>query len=115
MPYGILNLKTLLEFVFKSLNAGLTIDKNNDGKASFAEIVATITPLAFQFPKLYEAFPFLKEEYKDLTEEELGELIEYIDELDLPVKYDNLEEIIKLTVKMLHYNYKYVVKMKELL
>ena len=113
--YGTVNIEILVHFIFKSLISALTIDKNNNGKISFTEILSVMTTLSFSFPKLYESFPFLKKEFKDLSEEELEKLRKLINELDLPDAYDNVEEIIKITVNALNYNYRYVKKMKQYL
>lgn len=112
---GIENLKKVLHFIFILINSGFTIDSNADGKVSFAEILSKITTLAFKFPEVYEAFPFLKREFKDLNAKEREELMQFVLELDLPAKYDNIEELIKITVNALAYNYNFVLKVKELL
>lgn len=114
--YGVENLKDAMKFVFIAVNEGLTIDKNNDGNVSFPEIFASVTKLSFQFPALQEAYPWLKKEFKDLTNGEIEELKQFVNvELDLPMKYDDIEEAIKLTINMLHYNYNYVRKMRIIL
>lgn len=113
--YGIENLKKLLHFVFVAINKGLSLDGNSDGKVSFAEILSTFTTLAFKFPEVYEAFPYLKREWKDLNAKEREELLQFVLELDLPTKYDNIEELIKITVNALAYNYNFVLKVKDLI
>ena len=113
--YGIENLKLLLDFIFKDLGSTLTIDKNHNGKISFTEILSVATTLSFKFPSLYETFPFLKKEFKDLSDAEIEELRKFVNTLDLPDEYDNIEEIIKLTVNALNYNYRYIKKMKKYL
>jgi len=113
--YGIENLKAMLKFLFLAVIESLTIDKNSDGKTSISEILSAITTVSFRFPALYEAFPWLKKEYKDLNDEEREELRLFVEsDLDLPMKYDNIEEAIKLTVNALAYNYRYAKKMKEI-
>ena len=114
--YGIENLKATMKFAFLAVNEGLTIDKNNDGDISFSEIFSSVTTLSFRFPQLQEAYPWLKKEFKDLTDDEIADLKTFVnEELDLPMKYDDIEEAIKLTINMLHYNYNYVRKMQVIL
>jgi len=114
--FGIENLKAAMQFAFLAVNEGLTIDKNNDGDVSFSEIFSSITTLSFRFPQLQDAYPWLKKEFKDLTIEEIEDLKIFVNTvLDLPMKYDDIEEAIKLTINMLHYNYRYILKMKKIL
>jgi ribosomal protein S13 len=105
----------MLRFVFIAVNKALTIDENKDGNISLSETFSIITTLSFKFPELIKAFPFLKKEGKELSPEEIEELKEFINsDLDLPLEFDNIEESIKRTVNMLHYNYRYVREMKVL-
>ena len=114
--FGIQNLKAAMKFAFLAVNKGLTIDQNHDGDVSFSEIFSAVTTLSFQFPQLQEAYPWLRKEFKDLTTGEIEDLKTFVNvELDLPMKYDDIEEAIKLTINMLHYNYRYVLKMKRIL
>lgn len=113
--YGIENLKKVLHFIFLAISKGFGLDANADGKVSFAEILSTFTTLAFKFPEVYEAFPQLKREYNDLNAKEREELLQFVLELDLPTKYDKIEELIKITVNAAAYNYNFVLKVKELI
>lgn len=114
--YGIENLKNMLKFVFVATVTGLEIDKNADGKVDFSEVFSAITTLSFRFPQLQAAYPWLRKEFKDLDDSEIEELKDFVNnELDLPMKYDEIEIAIKKTINMLHYNYRYIRDMKLLL
>lgn len=113
---GTENLKTLMKFIFLSLGEVLTIDKNGDGKLSISEGFSILTTLSFRFPEIYEAFPLLKEEWSDLDDAEREDLIQFFEnELDLPMKHDRIEFIIKRTINAISYNYRYFRDMKLLL
>lgn len=114
--YGIDNLKLILAFVFKALGLGLTIDKNQDGNIDFPEIFSVVTAVSFQFPQLRSAFPFLKKEFKDLTPSELEELRIFVNEtLDLPMRFDNLEEAMKITINLVAYNVRQIGRLRDLI
>ncbi len=113
--FGVDNIKGMLSFVFTAVAKGLNIDSNSDGQLTFPEIFSVVTTLSFRFPEVQRAFPFLKKEFKDLDETEIEELRAFVNnELELPIKYDHLEEAIRRTVNMLHYNYRYVRDVIEL-
>ena len=113
--YGIENLKTLLTLIFLGFDQLFTIDQNQDGKVSWSEALSTFTTLSFKFPSLYNTFPFLKKEWKDLDTAEKDELIRIVNEdLDLPMKFDNIEEALKISINALAYNFRVVKKLKAL-
>jgi len=106
--HGIDNLKKLLAFTIVAVVTTLDLDQNKDGKLSASEGFSAITTLSFRFPELVEAFPMLKKEWKDLDDGEIKQLVEYVNqELDLPMRVDHVEMALKLTINMLHYNYRY--------
>lgn len=113
---GIENLKVALGFGLTAVNEGFDIDKNNDKEIDVGEIFAVVTAISFEFPQLRKALPFLDKERKDLTPEEIDELLLFVnDELDLPAKFDNLEEVIKIIVNAVNYNLRVARKLKALL
>jgi|GEM_PF-2029577 hypothetical protein len=113
--YGIENLKTLLAFIFLGFDQLFTIDKNQDGKVSWSEGLSTFTTLSFRFPSLYDTFPFLKKEWKDLDQAEKDELIRIVNEdLDLPMKFDNIEKALKISINALSYNFRIFKDLKAL-
>ena len=112
--YGTDAIKELIGFAILSTNKLLHIDANGNGKVSFPETLSVITTLGFKFPAIYESFPNVKLEFKDLTDAELADLVTYFNEtFDLDLPTDKLENMIKRTVLMLEYNYRYYRDMKE--
>lgn len=108
--YGVVNLKKLLDYLFTSAATFLTLDKDGDNKVEFGEILTAMSgPLLFKFPAIYEGIPMFKKEVADLSDEELKELVDYVNAQDyFPADFDNLEEFIRKTVNWLHYNYRFV-------
>lgn len=105
---GIENIKAVFGLVANLLLDGFGIDQNNDGKIVMAEIFAYATAQVFKVTGVIPAFKQFDDEFRDLTDEELTELIAYVQTLDfLPPGKDSLEEFVKKTVNMLNYNYRY--------
>ncbi len=113
---GIQNIKVILLFLFNALNSALKIDANSDGKVGWREALAVFMPLAFDYERIADAVPELKAEFKDLTAEEIEELVQFAnDNLDLDATHDQLERIIKRIINALHYNYRFITEMKSVL
>lgn len=114
---GIDNLKSLIKFILTATEEIATIDTNKDHKVSFTEALASITQLGIRIPSLVSAIPNIKEEWKDLTREELDELVKWFSlEFDIPATENGkLEAVIKRTAGMLVYNYNYYRDIREIM
>lgn len=112
---GIEALKSLTEFVILSFEATLNVDANQDRKVSFAEALNLVTQIGFKMPGVYDQLPAIKAEWKDLSDQEIQDMVSYFaDRFDLP-KNDKLEKIIRITAKMLVSNYLYYRDMRSIL
>jgi len=104
---GIESLKSLTEFIILAVQATMDIDANKDRKVSLTEVLTLVTQVGFKIPGVYDKLPEIRAEWKDLSDQEIQELvIWFADRFDLP-KNIKLEEIIRSTAKMLVYNYQY--------
>lgn len=110
-------LKLFINFLTLAVQQVLTLDDNKDGKVSIAEAFEAIYKIAPKLPGIYNDLPQVRKEIKDLTPEEINELvIAFQKEFDLPgVERDKLEAIIKKSVSIIAANYNYYRDMKALL
>ena len=116
-PRGIESLKTLLKFVILTAQKLSTIDSNKDHKISLMEALIVIPPLALKVSPAFSAIPAAREEWKDLTREEIAELARWFaEEFDLPLlEHSKLEAIIKKTTQIITTNYQYYEDIKAIL
>lgn len=113
---GIESLKALLEFTLLSVNKALDIDTNKDKKVSLSEVLSAVTTISFKIPGIFDSLPEVRAEWKDLSREEMDELVKWFaDHFDLPAQHDKAEAIIKKVISMVQYNYKFYQEMKALL
>jgi hypothetical protein len=110
-------LKLFINFLTLAVQQVLTLDDNKDGKVSYAEVFEAIYNIVPKLPAMYNNLPQVKKEIKDLTPEEINELvIAFQQEFDLPgVERDKLEAIIKKSVNIIAANYNYYRDMKAML
>ena len=94
---GIEAIKSVVGFVFNSIEKIRDIDTDNDGKVEFGEIVGAATGLAVFVPDLIRAIPHLKEEWNDLTNDEVFEVVAFIKE-EFDLENDNVEETIEQVI-----------------
>lgn len=114
---GIDSLKSLIKFVLTATEEIATIDSNKDHRIQLTELFSALTTLGIKVPGLLSAIPNIKEEWKDLTREELDELVKWFtEEFDLPLlESGKLEAVIKRTAVMLVYNFNYYRDIREIL
>lgn len=115
MSKGIESLKSLTEFVILAFQATIGIDSNKDRKVSLTEALTVVTQVGFKVPGIYDRLPEIRAEWKDLSDQEIQELVAWFSaHFDLP-QHVKLEEIIRSTAQMLVYNYQYYKKIKAIL
>jgi len=116
-PKGTDSLKSLILFLTLAVQKGSTIDTNGDRKVSFMEAISLITTLGFKIPMVANSFPHIHEEWKDLTPEEMDELVKWFaTEFDLPMlEHAKLEAVIKKSIQILLTNYNYYREMRAIL
>jgi len=113
---GIENIKAFLTFLIRVVNELIDLDSNQDGRISFSEALSLATTLSFQFPKVQKAFPLIDDEYRDLDQAELAELVDwFIENFDLDLESDRVELLIREAVRTLHMNYQSYLNIKLIL
>jgi len=114
---GIDHLKQLVKFIILAVQKGTTIDEDKNGRISLVEAFSILTSLGFKFPAVYNAFPEAIREWKDLTQEEIDELVQWFsEEFDLPgVEHGRIEALVKECVQAIVDNYNHVQRIKEIL
>lgn len=111
------NLKSLIQFLTLCVIEVSTIDADKNKKISLAEMISAITSIGFKIPGLMGSIPHIKEEWKDLTADELKALAEWFaEQFDLPgLETGKLELLIKKSVTILVTNYNYYRDIKAIL
>jgi len=104
---GTNSIKTMLDFVLKVLNQVITLDDNKDGKVGLSEMLSLATTISFSFPQVAKAYPDLKPEVRDLTADELGDLVGWFQtNFDLDLPSDKVEIVVRKVVNAIYYNYR---------
>lgn len=114
---GTAHLKSLIKDLIKCVQQTATVDANQNGKISLIEALSVMASFGFKIPAIYNAIPEVKAEWKDLTPEELEELVVWFtEEFDLPrVEHGKLEAIIKKSVAIIVDNYNHIQDLKSIL
>lgn len=114
---GTESIKIFIKFLILSTQELLSLDDNKDGKVSIAEAFEVIYALAPKLPGVYNNLPEVTKEIKDLSAEEIDELVLWFQqEFDLPgLEREKLVAIIKKSVSFLAAAYNYYRDMKALL
>jgi len=109
MSSSIANLKAVIQFGIRATQEVIAIDDNKDKKISFGETLEAITSIGLSIPPFVTAIANVKEEWKDLSREELDELVQWFTEaFDIPsLESGKIEAIVKKTAAMIVYNYNY--------
>lgn len=114
---GTTHLKKFLSLLILSAQKLITLDQDGNKKISLAETFDTVYSIVPKLPGVYDDLPEIKEEIKDLTREEVNELVDwFIKEFDLPgTERDKIEAIIEKSVSLAAHIYNYARDMRSLL
>ncbi len=114
---GITNLRDLIKLIIIAIQKTTRLDDNKDGRISLIEGLTLITTLGFKIPAAYNAFPEVIAEWKDLTKDELDELVRWFaEEFDLPgLESGRIEALVKEAVAIIVDNYNHVLRIKAIL
>ena len=113
---GIEELKKLVKFVITGTEVISNVDSDHDDHVSITEKLSAITAIGVKIPGLVKALAGIKEEWKDLSREELDLLVaDFVAEFDLPgLESGKIESIIKRTIQMIVYNFNYYRDIRDI-
>ncbi|HZV71654.1 MAG TPA: hypothetical protein VFG10_19015 [Saprospiraceae bacterium] len=113
---GITDLQKLVKFIISGTEIISNVDSDHDDHVSLVEKLSAIGQVGIKIPGLISAMAGIKEEWKDLSREELDLLVaDFVAEFDLPgLETGKIEAIIKRTVTMIVYNYNYFRDIKAI-
>lgn len=114
---GTAALKDLIKFIIIGIQKATRLDDNGDGRISLLEGLSLITTLGFKIPGVYNAFPEVVAEWKDLSQEERDEMVAWFaKEFDLPgLEHGKIEALIKESVDIISDNYTHVQRIRAIL
>lgn len=113
--HGTTNLKQVIAFVTKVVKEAIEIDSNKDGKISVFEGLSIATSIAPGYPAFQSAIPHIKNEFRDLDQEEQADLVNYFaEQFELP-RHEDIEEIVELIVNQLFSGIQAFQRLRELL
>jgi hypothetical protein len=115
--HGTTALKDLIKFIIIGIQKATRMDDNGDGKISLLEGLSLITTLGFKIPGVYNAFPEVIAEWKDLSQAERDDLVEWFKaEFDLPgLESGKIKELIKESVDTISDNYTHYTRIRAIL
>lgn len=114
---GIESLKDALKFLFMAIEEIATADSNQNGKIGWLEGLSLVKNVGMKIPRILKQIPDIREEWKDLTQAELDELVRWFtEEFDLPgLEHDRIEKVIKIGARAIVANYNTYRELKAVL
>lgn len=109
--FGIRVIKLVIALIAGIVRDSFTIDQNKDGDINLGEILSFATAQVFKSSSVLSDLKNFKDEFNDLDDEELEELVAYVEELDfLPPDKDATERFVKDVVLWVNYNIRFTRK-----
>ena len=114
---GIESLKDLIKFIIIATQKALSADANKDGKINLIEAFSVMTAIGFKIPSLTKVLPNVIPEWKDLTREEMDELVRWFaEEFDLPgLEKGKIEALIEEALAIILDTHAHVKKISDIL
>ena len=91
---GIESIKAVVGFVLTAIDKFGNIDADGDGKTEWTEVLGVVSALGFNVPSVIRAIPNIKDEWNDLSDDEVAELLDYF-KTEFDIKNDATEATIE--------------------